>query len=137
MVKTLPSNVGRASPTPGRGTKVHMLWGMTKNLKNYIKIKNKQTKQCSTRNRKHKDKELGSLKTTKDTFSLEVQTAGGKALSWQNTHPPGLHLTVSGHCHHSTIVQSLSRVRLSATPWTAARQASLSFTISRSLLNAH
>ena len=28
----------------------------------------------------------------------------------------------------------LSRVRLSATPWTAARQASLSFTISRSLL---
>ena len=31
-------------------------------------------------------------------------------------------------------VQSLSRVRLFATPWTAARQASLSLTISRSLL---
>ena len=31
-------------------------------------------------------------------------------------------------------VQSLSRVQLFATPWTAARQASLSFTISRSLL---
>ena len=31
-------------------------------------------------------------------------------------------------------VQLLSRVRLFATPWTAARQASLSFTISRSLL---
>ena len=31
-------------------------------------------------------------------------------------------------------VQALSRVRLSATPWTAARQASLSITISRSLL---
>ena len=31
-------------------------------------------------------------------------------------------------------VQSLSWVRLFATPWTAARQASLSFTISRSLL---
>ena len=30
--------------------------------------------------------------------------------------------------------QSLSRVRLFATPWTAAHQASLSFTISRSLL---
>ena len=30
-------------------------------------------------------------------------------------------------------VHLLSRVRLSATPWTAARQASLSFTISRSL----
>ena len=31
-------------------------------------------------------------------------------------------------------VQSLSRVRLFATPWTAARQGSLSFTISQSLL---
>ena len=33
-----------------------------------------------------------------------------------------------------TVVQSLSCVRLSATPWTAARQASLSITNSRSLL---
>ena len=32
------------------------------------------------------------------------------------------------------VAQSLSRVRLLATPWTAARQASLSFTISQSLL---
>ena len=32
------------------------------------------------------------------------------------------------------VVQSLNRVRLFATPWTAARQASLSFTISQSLL---
>ena len=32
------------------------------------------------------------------------------------------------------VVQSLSRVRLFVTPWTAARQASLSFTISQSLL---
>ena len=31
-------------------------------------------------------------------------------------------------------VQSLRRVQLFVTPWTAARQASLSFTISRSLL---
>ena len=31
-------------------------------------------------------------------------------------------------------VQSLSRVQLFATPWTEARQASLSFTISQSLL---
>ena len=33
-----------------------------------------------------------------------------------------------------TVVQSLSRVRLFATPWTAAHQASLSFTVSQSLL---
>ena len=33
-------------------------------------------------------------------------------------------------------VQSLSRVRLFATPWIAARQASLSITISRNLLNS-
>ena len=35
---------------------------------------------------------------------------------------------------HSASVQSLSRVRLFATPWIAARQASLSITNSRSLL---
>ena len=34
----------------------------------------------------------------------------------------------------SLVVQSLSRVQLFVTPWTAARQASLSFTISQSLL---
>ena len=34
----------------------------------------------------------------------------------------------------SSVAQSLSRVRLFATPWTAARQASLSITISQSLL---
>ena len=32
------------------------------------------------------------------------------------------------------VIQSFSRVQLFATPWTAARQASLSFTISQSLL---
>ena len=36
--------------------------------------------------------------------------------------------------HTVSSVQSLSRIRLFATPWTAARQASLSFTISWSLL---
>ena len=36
--------------------------------------------------------------------------------------------------HSSIVVQSLSRVQLFATPWTAAHQASLSFTISQSLL---
>ena len=37
------------------------------------------------------------------------------------------------HFGSSTSIQSLSRVQLSATPWTAARQASLSITSSRSL----
>ena len=37
-------------------------------------------------------------------------------------------------CILVVVVQSLSRVRLSVTPWTRARQASLSFSISRSLL---
>ena len=37
-------------------------------------------------------------------------------------------------CPFASSVQSLSRVRLSVTTWTAARQASLSFTNSRSLL---
>ena len=38
------------------------------------------------------------------------------------------------YCLQFSWVQPLSCVRLFATPWTAARQASLSFTISRSLL---
>ena len=33
------------------------------------------------------------------------------------------------------VVQSLSRVQLFVTPWNATHQASLSFTISQSLLN--
>ena len=37
-------------------------------------------------------------------------------------------------CCIVAVVQSLSRVRLCATPWTAAHQASLAFTISWSLL---
>ena len=37
-------------------------------------------------------------------------------------------------CYLFSSVQSLSRVRLFVTPWTAARQASLSITNSRSLL---
>ena len=43
-----------------------------------------------------------------------------------------LHLTGGGH--PAVVVQSLNRVRLFGTPWTAAHQASLSFTISHSLL---
>ena len=38
------------------------------------------------------------------------------------------------HTQWNIVVQLLSHVQLSATPWTAAPQASLSFTISQSLL---
>ena len=48
---------------------------------------------------------------------------------------PHLRLVVSaGQGGGGVAVQSFSRVRLSATTWTAARQASLSFTVSQSLL---
>ena len=40
----------------------------------------------------------------------------------------------SSNCYVIDVVQSISHVQLFATPWTAARQASLSFTISQSLL---
>ena len=49
----------------------------------------------------------------------------------------GLRFQSLGKAHSEPsrkVVQSFSCVRLFATPWTAARQASLSFTISRSLL---
>jgi len=42
--------------------------------------------------------------------------------------------TAFGLLHLAGVVQSLSHVRLFATPWTAARQAPLSSTISQSLL---
>ena len=53
--------------------------------------------------------------------------------------PPGVledacRLPRSQGIHGEVIVQSLSSVQLFATAWTAARQASLSFTISQSLL---
>ena len=41
---------------------------------------------------------------------------------------------IDEHISLNVVVQSLSPVHLFATPWTAARQASLPFTISRSLL---
>ena len=59
-------------------------------------------------------------------------------VSWK--HHPEMTVHCGGHLVTSElhtlciVVQSLSRVRLSATPWPAARQASLSFTISQSLL---
>ena len=40
----------------------------------------------------------------------------------------------SSNCYVIVVVQSISHVQLFATPWTAAHQASLSFTISQSLL---
>ena len=43
-------------------------------------------------------------------------------------------VSISGIELHVVVVQSLSRVQLVVTPWTAASQASLSFTISQSLL---
>ena len=94
MVKTLPSHVGRASSTPGRGTKVHMLWGMTENLKNKIKI-NKQTKKAPLNKKQETQRQGARLPVNnKGQFSLEVQTAGWKALSWAE-HPPSW---PSPHC---------------------------------------
>ena len=53
-----------------------------------------------------------------------------------NNTPLYIYLTFYSSVHLLTfvVVQTLSHVRLFATPWTAARQASLSFTISQTLL---
>ena len=82
-----------------------------------------------------------------------VDLAIVKSAAIQQSHGPNLnfhrcwedhaltnirHITVTHpSCSHIIVVvdvQSLSRVRLFATPWTVACQASLSFTISQSLL---
>ena len=62
-------------------------------------------------------------------FQLCILYVGGER-SWQRETSVGL-LIKSGRW---VVVQLLSHVLLLATPWTAACQASLSFTISRSLL---
>ena len=57
-----------------------------------------------------------------------------ESLLAMSRHPE---LTLSGENHRpvfATVVQALSRVQLFVTTWTAARQASLSFTVSQSLL---
>ena len=56
---------------------------------------------------------------------------------WSQTHPDNLHILRSIDVEHNFVVvavQSLSHVQLFVTPPTAAPQASLSFTISQSLL---
>ena len=56
-------------------------------------------------------------------------------LVWKFNRDPVYYLgTESGCLFPLVAVQSLSRVTLFLTPWTAAHQASLSFTISQSLL---
>ena len=45
-----------------------------------------------------------------------------------------MHISMQSHFCFAVVVQLLSRVRLFVTPWTPAHQASLSFTISQSLL---
>ena len=59
------------------------------------------------------------------SFFLLSSTVGIQKSRARDTIPVSL---------HPFAVQLLSRVRLFATPWTAARQASLSFTMSQSLL---
>ena len=59
-------------------------------------------------------------------FVKEKQTRGHRGQTLQ--------LEDLGCVYYAVVVQSLSRVRLFATLWTAARQASLSFTMCPSLL---
>ena len=71
---------------------------------------------------------MGSHRVRHDWSDLAAATAR-KSLQWPS-------FVIAKDCNDSTIssVQSLSRVWLFVTPWTAARQASLSITNSRSLL---
>ena len=67
-------------------------------------------------------------------------TEGGFQIRGMNTMLPRLRVRDGGEgqanfrLHSWFVVQSLCRVQHFATPWTAARQPSLSFTISQSLL---
>ena len=61
---------------------------------------------------------------------MDLQDAAGQKLRGRQN----LRTSVSGKERRQRIIQLISRVRLFTAPWTTARQASLSFTISRSLL---
>ena len=67
----------------------------------------------------------------------EVQSENVWGCSFPSTNPPCIalrcKLTRGASLVVTAVVQSLSHVQLFATPWTAARQATLSFTISWSL----
>ena len=65
--------------------------------------------------------------TTKTFFGNRIRKEFGKL-------DRGFFICVFPPCYFFVVVQLLSHVRLSETPWTAARQASLSFTIYWSLL---
>ena len=54
--------------------------------------------------------------------------------AWLVLEPLSWHLTLQCLSLHSAVVRSLSHIWLFATPWTAAHQTSLSFTISWNLL---
>ena len=66
---------------------------------------------------------------TKKTGRRPKQTFFQRRYTDGSAHEKMINIT-----HHFSSVQSLSRVRLFATPWTTARQASLSITNSQSLL---
>ena len=62
------------------------------------------------------------------------QTGRAERPSHKNPQPEQMQHCAQAHSEGLHVVQSLSGVRLFATPWTAARQASLSITSSLSLL---
>ena len=72
-----------------------------------------------------------SLQAASPTVWLRLESCSVSALPW-NPDAPATRGLLS--IFQFSSVQSLSRVQLFVTPWTAARQASLSLTISQSLL---
>ena len=78
----------------------------------------------------------GQLERLSDKADWEHYTVGSTQGSWMSSQKvlPSDSAPSPNLQSVSQSVQSLSRVRLFATPWTAAYQASLSITNSRSLL---
>ena len=70
----------------------------------------------------------------KDTHNILQSKLGFKAVCMQFTREVPGNILLKFYIPLFSSIQSFSRVRLFATPWTAARQASLSITNSRSLL---
>ena len=72
-------------------------------------------------------------------IDISIYSSEKAVFTWRNScevlgHETGGWVTINWAVTNENVVQLLSRVLLFATPWTAACQAPLSFTISRSLL---
>ena len=95
-----------------------------------VSYKESDTTEWLNNIRKHVNNSRHSLPIFPTTLSYRVMTCWLCPFRKRTGHKPACHYSI----YASVVVQLFNHVWLFETPWTAARQAALSFTISQSLL---